>query len=343
MPSVRFSYIWANLSLLVGLSVICSFFVVEKASAVDFKEYPAAKNLVSELSTDSGLDSVWVEAIVRDAVYQDSIIKAITRPAEKFPWYRYRKIFISDSNAELGVKFWNTHEETLTRAENEFGVDAAIIVAIVGVETRFGKITGRHRVIDSLVTLVLGYPRRKEFFQKELAEFIRLADEENLNVFNVRGSYAGAMGIPQFISSSYRNYAVDFNGNQRRDLLTETSDAIGSIGNYLSRHGWSAGGPIFTSLSLKDANNAELVPTKGLKTDRTFGEIADQVKIPDQQLTIEPGQKIGVVKLETDEDQIEYRVAFPNFYVITTYNRSNLYAMAVTELANLISAKRSKN
>ena len=343
MPNVRFSSFWAKLSLLVGLSVTWCFFVVDKASAVDFEEYPAAKDLISELTTDSGLDSVWVEAIVRDAVYTESIIKAITRPAEKFPWHRYRKIFISDSNAKLGVKFWNTHEKTLKRAEEEFGVDAAIIVAIIGVETRFGKITGRHRVIDSLVTLVLGYPKRKEFFQKELAEFIRLADEENLNVFDVRGSYAGAMGIPQFISSSYRHYAVDFNGNQRRDLLTETADAIGSIGNYLSRHGWLVGEPIFTSLTLKGANNVELVPTKGLKTDRTFGEIADRVKLLDQQSTIEPEQNIGVVKLETEVDQFEYRVAFPNFYVITTYNRSNLYAMAVTELAKLISAKRSEN
>ena len=279
MPNVLFSSFGARLLLSVGLSVTCCIFVVNTASAVDFEEYPAAKDLVAELSTDSGLDSAWVEAIVRDSVYMESIIKAITRPAEKFPWHRYRKIFITDSNTELGVKFWNTHEKTLTRAENEFGVDAAIIVAIIGVETRFGKITGRHRVIDSLVTLVLGYPRRKEFFQKELAEFIRLADEENLNVFDVRGSYAGAMGIPQFISSSYRNYAVDFNGNQRRDLLTETADAIGSIGNYLSRHGWSAGGPIFISLTLKDADNVELVPTSGLKTDRTFGEIVDQVKL----------------------------------------------------------------
>ena len=343
MPNVLFSSFGARLLLSVGLSVTCCIFVVNTASAVDFEEYPAAKDLVAELSTDSGLDSAWVEAIVRDSVYMESIIKAITRPAEKFPWHRYRKIFITDSNAELGVNFWNRHEKTLTRAENEFGVDAAIIVAIIGVETRFGRITGRHRVIDSLVTLVLGYPRRKEFFQKELAEFIRLADEENLNVFDVKGSYAGAMGIPQFISSSYRNYAVDFNGNQRRDLLTETADAIGSIGNYLSRHGWSAGGPIFTSLTLKDANNVELVPTSGLKTDRTFGEIAEQAKLPDQKLTIEPEQNIGVVKLETKADQFEYRLAFPNFYVITTYNRSTLYAMAVTELANLISAKRSKN
>jgi len=343
MPNVRFSSFLAKLPLLVGLSVTCCFIAVDKASAVDFEEYPAAKDLVSELSTDSGLDSDWVEAIVRDAVYMESIIKAITRPAEKFPWHRYRKIFVTDSNAELGVKFWNTYEKTLARAEIEFGVDAAIIVAIIGVETRFGNITGRHRVIDSLVTLVLGYPRRKEFFQKELAEFIRLADEENLNVFDVRGSYAGAMGIPQFISSSYRHYAVDFNGNQRRDLLTETADAIGSIGNYLSRHGWLAGAPIFTSLTLQDANDVELVPTKGLKTDRTFGEIANQVKLLDQELTIEPEQNIGVVKLETKADQFEYRVAFPNFYVITTYNRSNLYAMAVTELSNLISAKRSKN
>lgn len=313
------------------------------ALAIDFDEYPAAKTLVSELSADTGLDSAWVDAIVRDAIYSESIIKAITRPAEKFPWHRYQPLFVTDSGAALGVKFWNRNEEVLRRAEQVYGVDAAIIVAIIGVETRYGKITGRHRVIDSLVTLVLGYPRRKEFFQKELAEFIKLTEDEKLDPFEIRGSYAGAMGIPQFISSSYRRYAVDFNNNQQRDLLTETADAIGSVANYLSEHGWRPNEDIFVKLAPSQSQALDFVPTKGLKTDREFNQISGQVKLPDYDGVLQPDRKIGIVKLETNSGSYEYRAAFSNFYVLTKYNRSNLYAMAVAELAHLISSKRSNN
>ncbi len=313
------------------------------ALAVNFDKYPAAKTLVTELSADTGLDSAWVDAIVRDAVYSDSIIKAITKPAEKFPWHRYRPIFVTDSGAELGIKFWNRNEAILRRAEQVYGVDAAIIVAIIGVETRYGKITGRHRVIDSLVTLVLGYPRRKDFFQKELAEFIKLTEDENLDPFEIRGSYAGAMGIPQFISSSYRRYAVDFNDNQQRDLLTETADAIGSVANYLSEHGWRPNEDIFVKLAPSQNQTINFVPTEGLKTDRKFGQIADQVRLVNYDQTLQSDRNIGIVKLETNPDQFEYRAAFSNFYVLTKYNRSNLYAMAVAELAELISSKRSNN
>ena len=313
------------------------------ANAVDFSEHPAAKDLISELSADTSLDPAWIEAIVRDAVYSDSIIKAITRPAEKFPWHRYRKIFVTDENAEMGVDFWNRNKDILQRAESTFGVDTALIVAIIGVETRYGKITGRHRVIDSLVTLVLGYPRRKEFFQKELAEFIKLVEEENLDPFQIRGSYAGAMGIPQFISSSYRRYAIDFNDNEQRNLLTDYADAIGSVANYLDEHGWRSGGDVFAALTPRESTNIELVPTKGLKTDRTFADIADLVSPAGQANDVTANQAIGVVKLETNSDEFEYRMVYPNFYVITTYNRSTLYAMAVAELAELISSKQSKN
>ncbi len=311
--------------------------------AVDFKKYPAAEQLVTELSTDFGLDKAWVEAIVRDAVYTESIIKAINRPAEKFPWHRYRLLFVTDANAEQGVKFWKQHEDNLQRAHLRFGVDEAIIVAIIGIETRFGKVTGRYRVIDSLVTLILGHPRRQDFFQKELAEFIRLAEEERMNPFEIRGSYAGAMGIPQFISSSYRHYAIDFNENQQRDLLTETADAIGSVANYLSEHGWQQEEKVYAHLELHENDDVELVPTKGLKTDRTFGDISAHVTLPDSPVIVTPETKIGLVKLETQPGDYLFRMTFPNFYAITAYNRSNLYAMAVAELAELISSRRSNN
>ena len=320
----------------------CLVLNISVASAVDFDEYPAALDLVAELSADTGLDPAWVEAIVRDSVYSESIIKAITKPAEKFPWHRYQPLFVTESSADIGVKFWNRHAEDLQRAEQEYGVDAAVIVAIIGVETRYGKITGRHRVIDSLVTLVLGYPRRKEFFQKELAEFIKLTEEEKLDPFEIRGSYAGAMGIPQFISSSYRNYAVDFNTNKQRDLLTETADAIGSVANYLREHGWRAGGQLFAHVEASQGK-LELNRTKGLETDRTFSAISDQVALVDFDGAVSADTKIGVVKLEEKSGGFDYRIAFSNFYVITKYNRSTLYAMAVAELSQLISSKRSKN
>ncbi len=327
---------------LVLLIILCT--PMNSAIAIDFEEYPAAVELVSDLSSDTSLDLAWIEAIVRDAVYTESIIKAITRPAEKFPWHRYQPLFVTDDGATQGVNFWDRHERDLRRAEQVYGVDAAVIVAIIGVETRFGKITGRHRVIDSLVTLVLGYPRRKEFFQKELAEFIKLTEDEKLNPFDIRGSYAGAMGIPQFISSSYRRYAVDFNDNKQRNLLTETADAIGSVANYLNEHGWRSSGEIFANLAAKENQTIELDPTTGLKPDRRISDITGQATLVDfEGENLRPDDKIGIVKLETKPDQFEYRVAFPNFYVITKYNRSNLYAMAVAEFAQLISTKRSNN
>ncbi len=343
MRNVRFKALTVRKTVFLWPLLVCLFLAPQVGVAVDLSKYPAASELITELSETYGLDEAWVEAIVRDAAYSQSIIDAITRPAEKFPWHRYRKIFVTAKNADQGVVFWNRNSETLQRVQQTFGVDPAIVVAIIGVETRFGKITGRHRVIDSLVTLTLGYPRRAEFFKKELAEFIRLAEEENLNPFEIRGSYAGAMGIPQFISSSYRHYAIDFNNNQRRDLLTETVDAIGSVGNYLSEHGWQRGGQVFSPAVPKDSETIDLTPTSGLKTDRTIGDVANSLSLAGGSGYIAQDQQIGLVKLETKENEFVYRVAFPNFYVITTYNRSTLYAMAVAELAELISTRRTKN
>ncbi len=310
--------------------------------AVDFNEHPEAEKLVAEITREHGLDQAWVEAVIRDAKYDESIIKAITRPAEKFPWYRYRPIFVTQSSAKRGRDFWNRNEATLQQAQDKYGVDAAVIVAIIGVETRYGKITGRHRVIDSLTTLILGYPRRSEFFKKELIEFLKLTEEENLNPFFIRGSYAGAMGIPQFISSSYRNYAVDFNNNQTRNLLTETDDAIGSVANYLKVHGWIPNAPVFSPLISVNEEQVSANATDGLKTDRTYGDLVLAGIITNTEIGIEDDQSVGVVKLETEEGKFEYRAAFSNFYVITAYNRSTLYAMAVAELARLISEVKNE-
>ena len=322
------------------MTVFC--LTVDSAYSVDFEKYPAAADLVSEITQQTGLSEKWVESIVREADFKDAIIESITRPAEKkFPWYRYRPIFIYDEGIELGVKFWNTHAETLERAQQEYGVDASIIVAIIGVETRYGRITGRHRVIDSLITIALGYPRRSEFFAKQFGEFLQLCDEEGLNPLLIKGSYAGAMGIPQFISSSYRVFAVDFNENGRRDLLTETDDAIGSVANYLEKNGWSKDGQVYLEINSNNtADLAQIASTK-LKPGITYGELKTMGAEVDSEVELVPDQKLGVIGYETEPDVFIYRAGLPNFYAITTYNRSTLYAMAVAELAQHIANARS--
>ena len=311
------------------------------AYSVDFEKYPEAAELVDVLVEQTGLDREMIESIVREADFKEDIIEAITRPAEKkFPWYRYKPIFIYDEGIELGVQFWDKHEETLARAQEEYGVHPSIIVAIIGVETRYGRITGRHRVIDSQVTIALGYPRRSEFFTKQLGEFLQLCAEEGLDPLKIKGSYAGAMGIPQFISSSYRVFAVDFNSNGRRDLLTETDDAIGSVGNYLEKNGWIKGGPVYADLESDNSDALKEISSNQLKPERTYGELEAIGAKSGSRMKLGSKQKLGVIEYETEPDVFIYRAGLPNFYAITTYNRSTLYAMAVAELAEHISEAR---
>ncbi len=336
-----FHYIWYALVCLVSIPVVM-YLNTSTVYSVDFEKYPAANDLVDALTEQTGFKEEWVESIVREAVFKDDIIEAITRPAEKkFPWYRYRPIFIYDEGVELGVGFWNRHEETLQRAYTTYGVDPSIIVAIVGVETRYGKITGRHRVIDSLVTIALGYPRRSEFFAKQLGEFLELCEEEGLNPLLIKGSYAGAMGIPQFISSSYRVFAVDFNENGQRDLLTETEDAIGSVANYLAEHGWIKDGQVYAEIKSDNVGVLDEIASNNLKTSGTYGELkALEAELePNENMSLD--QKLGVIRYEVEPDKFIYRAGLPNFYAITTYNRSTLYAMAVAELAEHLSQARS--
>ncbi len=323
-------------TLISSVLALGMVFAPMPASAIDFDEYPQVRELVDEIVQQHGLDREWVTAVISDAEFREDIIKLITRPAESFPWYRYRKLFVTESNTQAGVAFWTRYKDILARAEQEFGVDAQYIVAIIGVETRFGKITGRHRIIDSLMTLTLGYPRRSEFFKREFIEFLKLSRNEGLNPYHTKGSYAGAMGIPQFISSSYSNYAVDFNGNGKRDLLREPADAIGSVGNYLSEHGWKRGDPVFVDLNVKEGADISSYKATGLATNTTFGELRKAGASAVSGVKVSNNQALGLVILETSEGEFLNRGGFPNFYVITKYNRSNLYASAVAELAAML-------
>lgn len=285
-----------------------------------------------------GVAETEVRKILGEAKVLPQVIKAISRPAEAKPWYAYRPIFLTETRISKGLEFWESENKTLARAEQAFGVPAEIIVAIIGVETLYGERAGRIRVLDSLVTLGFRYPRRGEFFRGELKDFLLLIREEGLDPFTLKGSYAGAMGVPQFISSSYRNYAVDFDGDGRRDLIASPTDAIGSVANYLKRHGWQRHAGIAVPAQVHGERYREALEL-GIKPKMTAGELAGKgVKFTAQ---LDAESLLALIELELEKGK-EHWAVLPNFYAITRYNHSKLYAMAVTQLAWEIRKRRLK-
>jgi membrane-bound lytic murein transglycosylase B len=247
-------------------------------------------------------------------------------------WYQYRPIFLTESRIAKGAEFWRAHAETLDRASRKYGVSPEIIVAIIGVETLYGTRKGKHLVLDSLATLAFRYPKRGKFFRSELEEFLVLAQQESFDTPRVKGSYAGAMGIPQFISSSYRRYAVDFDENGVRDLLNSETDAIGSVANYLNVHGWQRDGAVALPASVSGDEYKALVK-KGMKPHTPVSDMDDfGVVVLYAGENDSPGALIEL----TNKSDIEHWVGLQNFYAITRYNHSSLYAMAVFQLAREI-------
>lgn len=268
---------------------------------------------------------------------QPDVLVAIANPAEAKPWHEYRPLFVNESRIRGGVEFWDTHKETLARAEKVYRVPPQIIVAILGVETRYGRTTGTHPVLASLTTLAFAYPPRSRFFRQELEEYLLLTREQQFNPLLLTGSYAGAVGPGQFIASSYRRYAVDFDGDGRRDILYNTADVVGSVANYLEVHGWTpqqavASRADTTGDRYKSILSEDLKPRLSLRRMRRYG-IVPEDNLPD-------GQLGTLIVLETLRGP-EYWIGLQNFYVITRYNRSPLYAMAVHQLSQEILAERS--
>lgn len=282
--------------------------------------------------SEAGYAESEVRRILAEARVLPEVLDAISRPAEAKPWHAYRPIFLTETRIAKGVEFWKSEQATLARAEETYGVPAEIIVAIIGVETLYGERAGRIRVLDSLVTLGFRYPRRSDFFRSELRHFLLLARDEGLDPLAVKGSYAGAMGVPQFISSSYRNYAIDFDEDGRRDLISSTVDAIGSVANYLKRHGWQRGGEIAVAAEVNGDDYKELLAL-GFKPKLTMRDLSRRgVRAPEE---VDAESRAALIELE-QKNGAEYWVVLDNFYSITRYNHSELYAMAVTQLAREI-------
>lgn len=315
--------------MLMRLLIGCFLFFSLLAQAEE--PHPGSEVFIEKAVAEHGLDADEIRAVLAEARYQQSIIDAMTRPAEARPWYRYHPIFLTETRIAAGVEFWRANRDLLEEISDRFGVPVEFIVAIVGVETNYGLNTGSFRVIDALATLGFYYPRRATFFASELAHFLRLAQEENLPVKDVRGSYAGAMGIGQFIPSSYRAYAVDFDGSGRRDLWRSLPDALGSVANYLAEHRWDPEGMVVLPVvELPDDFNFEFIP----RLATTLDELAGQ-GVEFERDGLPENTPAMLVELETENGH-EYWIGLNNFYVITRYNRSPLYAMAVTQLAEAI-------
>ena len=291
-------------------------------------------SLMDELINDHGFDEQYIRAIFKDIKFMPELIDAISRPAEKTKtWDEYRGIFLTPKRVAAGVIFANQHKDLINRVEKETGVPAKILLGILGVETSFGNIQGRYKVINSLYTLAVGYPPRSRFFREELINLFYLCREQDLSITEIKGSYAGAMGAPQFIASSYRAYAVDGDGDGKINLFESWEDILMSIGNYLKENGWEESKNIINRIQIDNKQMEELasktVTPKSTVADLTAAGI--QLN-PSLELT-EKAQVIYLEGLNSDEEAV---IGLHNFYVITTYNRNVMYALAVLELGESI-------
>ena len=312
---------------LIPVIVVLTLFFSLQGRA-DYTQRSDVKQFIDEMVEKHGFDRKELMSKFASAEKLDGVLEAIAKPAERvLTWKEYRPIFITDKRINRGNAFLKEHREILTRAEKEFGVPVEIITAIIGVETYYGRLSGKTPVFDSLVTLAFDYPPRSRFFRSELEQFLLLTREENVDVKGIRGSYAGAMGMPQFISSSYRHYAIDFDGDGKRDLWNNTADAIGSVANYFKVHGWKSGGqvvvPARVNSSIEETRN-NLKPHTRVADLATAGVQAETA--------VDGDQKATVITLKGKKGK-EYWLGLDNFYVITRYNHSSLYAMAVYQLS----------
>lgn len=314
----------------LGFILFTLFWNLQAYADSDLVHRKDAQQFIRTMVNEHHFNAKQLTAILREAVYQPKIIESMERPYEKKNWDVYKNLFLTDQRVQEGVAFWQANHQALEKAQRQFGVPPDMIVAIIGVETLYGKHQGTYRVLDALTTLAFYYPKRSEFFTKELKEYLLLCREHGVPATQYLGSYAGAMGKPQFMPSSYRFYAVDFTGNGKRDLINDDNDVIGSVANYFHRHGWKANEHVAQMANVSGSQYKRLSMNSKFP-DYTFSHLVKAGVKPLQYSPHHP-DKAGVIELTTDKGQ-EYWLAYPNFYVITHYNTSPQYALVVYLLA----------
>ena len=325
----------ATVAFVIGFAVAANAAPRGAPANGDYARRPEVRAFIAELVTEAGFDARTLQRLFAQARYQPRIIAAISRPVLAPPkWYEYAPRFLEPERIDAGVAFWREHRDVLERARREFGIPPEVIVAIIGVETYYGRYTGRYNVFDALTTLAFDYPRRAEFFRGELKQFLLLAREQGISPLAPKGSYAGAIGLPQFMPGNIRAYALDYDRDGRVDLVADIDDAIGSVAHFLLRHGWQAGQPVMTP-ARDESENADAITGKldgGIAQRRSLAEwVRDGMTgftFPGD-LAADP---VGLIMLE-EADAPRYWLTFNNFYVLMRYNRSRLYASAVWQLA----------
>jgi membrane-bound lytic murein transglycosylase B len=326
----QYQAVFKKVLLSLVYSVSISLFAANShAASANYAQRADVKSFINEMVSKHGFNRAYLEKQFAHAKRLDNVLESIAKPAEReLTWKQYRPIFVTKKRSSKGKKFIEQYRTVLERAEKKYGVPVEIIAAIIGVESYYGRHTGKYTVFDSLTTLGFDYPPRAKFFKSELKQFLLLSKEEDIDIDTMTGSYAGAMGMPQFISSSYRHYAVDFDGDGKRDLWNSIEDVIGSVANYFSEHGWQKGLKIAHPVDLTSRSTA--AENTKLKPDRTVAQLREQgVAI---NTGIDGKQMASLFKFKGKRGD-EYWIGLNNFYVITRYNHSKLYAMAVFQLS----------
>ena len=322
---------WFNRILKAGGCLMCLM-----SSANAYIENAQAQAFINMMVEKHGFKRDYLERVIGEAQRNQSILDAISRPAEKvLTWGEYRDIFVTQTRIDQGKEFMAAQNDTLQRAEDTYGVPKQIIAAILGVETRYGRHRGGYRVVDSLATLSFDYPPRSTFFASQLEAFFLLVREQKFDPLTIMGSYAGAMGYGQFIPSSYRDFAVDFDGDNVVDIIDNPVDAIGSVANYFSRHGWKKGGAVVVPAKAIDKVDSAVMNPKG-RPETTVAALS-ALGLQEEQ-TLPADTKVLPIEFEGKQG-VEYWLGLDNFYVITRYNHSHMYAMAVYQLSQALAGK----
>ena len=318
------------------LLILSSLSYSHSFAADNVIDIPDVQKFIQEMVSEHGFKKSELESLFKQVEIKQKIIDAMNRPAEKSKaWYEYRKIFLTDKRIKQGAKFWQENSNVLKYAEEVYGVPVEIIVAIIGVETFYGRLQGSYRVMDALSTLAFKYPKRSKFFRGELKHFLVMSKDQNFNPLSKKGSYAGAMGMGQFIPSSFQSYAVDFNGDGEKNIWSSNEDAIGSVANYFKRHGWEKEQPVADQVKLSKASTLTKKDScrRSCKPKMTIAEFRQQGITG----TTQADDKTKAIFLWLkQQNNNEYWLAYKNFYVISRYNHSTLYSMAVYQLSQAI-------
>jgi len=325
--------------LLIIANVILAFMPARQCMAINLDEHPAVGEFIEMMVEKHNFSTEELENLFRKAEISENVVQGMDTPREAVPWYVYRKQFVTPFGAIRGASYWKKNDKVVAEAVEKFGVAPEIIMAIIGIESQYGYNPGRYRIMDALSTLAFSYPRRGEAFRGELEQFLILARELKIDPLETKSSYAGAVGLPQFLPSSYRKYAIDFDKDGRVDLFESAADAIGSIGNFFKIHGWQKEAPVVDRVLFTRPIEPWLLKLD-IKPRLTIANLGYYSIKPEKYN--QPDRKAALIKLDGEDGKF-LRLGFNNFYVITRYNKSVNYAMAVFELGEMIKTRYLKN